>query len=214
MMSKPLLIGISGGTGSGKTRFTKELISKFNENHLIYISQDSYYKDLSHLDYNQRCEENFDSPNSIDFSNLFEDLQNLINYNTVHIPIYNFKRHKRMKESNRLEPKPIIILEGIFALYKSKIRELMNLKIFVDTAADIRILRRAKRDINKRERTIESISNQYLKTVRPMHRKFVEPTKSYADIIVPDGGKNKVALDIINSELLPIMKDKIKNVNS
>ena len=213
-MNKPLLIGISGGTGSGKTRFAKELISRFDKSHLICISQDSYYKDLSHLDYNQRCEENFDSPNSIDFLNLFEDLQNLINYNTVHIPIYNFKRHKRMKESNRLEPKPIIILEGIFALYESKIRELMNLKIFVDTAADIRILRRAKRDINKRGRTIESISDQYLKTVRPMHQKFVEPTKSYADIIVPDGGKNKVALDIINSELLPTMKDKIKNVNS
>ena len=213
-MNKPLLIGISGGTGSGKTRFTKELISRFDKNYLICISQDSYYKDLSHLSYDQRCEENFDSPDSIDFSNLFNDLQNLINHNTVDIPIYNFKRHKRMKDSNRLEPKPIIILEGIFALYKSEIRDLMNLKIFVDTAADIRILRRAKRDINKRERTIESISDQYLKTVRPMHQKFVEPTKSYADIIVPDGGKNKVALDIINSELLPIMKDKIKSVNS
>ena len=147
-------------------------------------------------------------------ANTKEKIQNLINHNTVDIPIYDFKRHKRMKDSNRLEPKPIIILEGIFALYKSEIRDLMNLKIFVDTAADIRILRRAKRDINKRERTIESISDQYLKTVRPMHQKFVEPTKSYADIIVPDGGKNKVALDIINSELLPIMKDKIKSVNS
>ena len=212
-MNKPLLIGISGGTGSGKTRFTKELISRFDKNYLICISQDSYYKDLSHLSYDQRCEENFDSPDSIDFSNLFDDLQNLINHNTVDIPIYDFKRHKRIKDSNRLEPKPIIILEGIFALYKSKIRDLMNLKIFVDTAADIRILRRAKRDINKRERTIESISDQYLKTVRPMHQKFVEPTKSYADIIVPDGGKNKVALDIINSELLPMMEDKIKDAD-
>ena len=213
-MNRPLLIGISGGTGSGKTRFTKELISRFNENDIIYISQDSYYKDLSHLNYDQRCKENFDSPNSIDFLNLLNDLQNLMDYSTVHIPIYNFKRHKRMKESDRVEPKSIIILEGIFALYKSEIRELMNLKIFVDTPADIRILRRAKRDINKRERTIESISAQYLKTVRPMHQKFVEPTKSYADIIVSNGGKNKVALDIINLELLPIMKDKIKNANT
>ena len=213
-MNRPLLIGISGGTGSGKTRFTKELISRFNENHLICISQDSYYRDLSHLNYDQRCKENFDSPNSIDFLNLLSDLQNLMDYSTVHIPIYNFKRHTRMKESNRVEPKSIIILEGIFALYKSEIRELMNIKIFVDTPADIRILRRAKRDINKRERTIESISAQYLKTVRPMHRKFVEPTKSYADIIVSNGGKNKVALDIINLELLPIMKDKIKNANT
>ena len=213
-MNRPLLIGISGGTGSGKTRFTKELISRFNENHLIYISQDSYYKDLSHLNYDQRCKENFDSPDSIDFLNLLSDLQSLMDYSAVHIPIYNFKRHKRLKKSNRVEPKSIIILEGIFALYKSEIRELMNIKIFVDTPADIRILRRAKRDINKRERTIESISAQYLKTVRPMHQKFVEPTKSYADIIVSNGGKNKVALDIINLELLPIMKDKIKNANT
>ena len=214
MMSKPLLIGISGGTGSGKTRFTKELISRFDDTSLICISQDSYYRDLSEISYDERCNINFDSPDSIDFLSLFDDLENLIGLNEVDIPIYNFKRHIRMKESNRIQPKPIIILEGIFALYKSRIRELMNLKIFVDTAADIRILRRAKRDINKRERTIESISDQYLKTVRPMHQKFIEPTKSYADIIVPDGGKNKVALDIINSELLPRMKDKIKNVNS
>ena len=213
MMIKPLLIGISGGTGSGKTRFTRELISKINDNSLICISQDSYYKDLSDISYNERCSVNFDSPDSIDFSSLLNDLENLMDFNVVDIPIYNFKRHKRMKESNRLEPKPIIILEGIFSLYKSEIRALMDLKIFVDTPSDIRILRRAKRDINKRERTIESISNQYLKTVRPMHEKYVEPTKAYADIIVPNGGKNKVALDIINSQLLPMMKDKIKNVN-
>ena len=213
-MNKPLLIGISGGTGSGKTRFTNELISRFDDNYLICISQDSYYKDLSDLDYNQRCKVNFDSPDSIDFSDLLHDLENLMNYNTIDIPIYNFKQHKRMNESNKLEPKPIILLEGIFSLYKSEIRALMDLKIFVDTPADIRILRRAKRDINKRERTIESISDQYLKTVRPMHQKYVEPTKFYADIIVPDGGKNKVALDIINSQLLPMMRDKIKDADS
>ncbi len=212
-MNQPLLIGISGGTGSGKSRFAKELIARFDSKNLIYISQDSYYKDLAHLEYEQRCEVNFDSPDSIDFSNLLRDLNELINYNQVDVPIYNFKRHKRMQETNRLTPKPIIVLEGIFALYKPEIRELIDLKIFVDTPSDIRILRRAKRDINKRDRTIESISKQYIETVRPMHDKFVEPTKSYADIIVPNGGKNKVALDIINSELLPIMENKIKNAN-
>ncbi len=212
-MNQPLLIGISGGTGSGKSRFAKELISRFDSNNLIYISQDSYYKDLAHLNYEQRCEVNFDNPDSIDFSDLLRDLKELINYNEVNIPIYNFKRHKRIEETNKLQPKPIIVLEGIFALYDPRIRELINLKIFVDTPADIRILRRAKRDINKRERTIESISNQYLETVRPMHDKFVEPTKLYADIIVPNGGKNKVALDIINSELLPKMENKIKNAD-
>ena len=213
MMSNPLLIGISGGTGSGKTRFTKELISRFNDTSLICISQDSYYKDLSEISYDERCDMNFDSPDAIDFSSLLDDLKNLIGLNAVNIPIYNFKRHVRMKESNKIEPKPIIILEGIFSLYKPEIRALMDLKIFVDTPADIRILRRAKRDINKRERTIESIVQQYLKTVRPMHEKYVEPTKSYADIIVPNGGKNKVALDIINSQILPVMKDRMKNAN-
>lgn len=213
-MSKPLVIGISGGTGSGKTRFTKELVSKFDETSLVCISQDSYYKDLSDISYEERCEVNFDSPDSIDFLKLSKDLNNLIKLNPVNIPIYNFKRHLRMKESNSIKPKSIIILEGIFSLYKSDIRDLMDLKIFVDTPADIRILRRAKRDINKRERTIESVVNQYLTTVRPMHEKYVEPTKSYADIIVPNGGKNKVALDIINSQLLPTMKKRLKNVNS
>jgi len=214
MMNRPLIIGISGGTGSGKTRFTKELISKFKNDSLIYISQDSYYKDLSNISYEERCSTNFDSPESIDFSNLLKDIKNLIKFQITNIPIYNFKRHLRMKECNKIEPKPIIIIEGIFCLYKPEIRKLIDIKIFVDTPADIRILRRAKRDINKRERTIESIVDQYLTTVRPMHEKYVEPTKSYADIIVPNGGKNKVALDIINSQLLPIMKDKIKHANS
>ena len=213
-MSRPLFIGISGGTGSGKTRFTKELISRFDDTALIYISQDSYYKDLTKISYEKRCDVNFDSPDSIDFLNLLDDLKNLIALNPVDIPIYNFKRHLRMKEFNRIEPKSIIILEGIFSLYNPEIRALMDLKIFVDTPSDIRILRRAKRDINKRERTIESIAEQYLKTVRPMHEKYIEPTKSYADVIVPNGGKNKIALDVINSQLLPMMKAKIKDVNS
>ena len=209
MNKNSLIIGISGGTGSGKTRFTKELISRCNSNDLIYISQDSYYKDLSHLSYNDRCQMNFDSPDAIDFKELHEDLKNLLNNNDVNIPVYNYKRHKRMKDSTKLEPRPIIILEGIFSLYKSEIRELIDCKIFVDTPADIRILRRAKRDINKRDRSIESVFSQYIETVRPMHEKFVEPTKTYADIIVMDGGKNKMALDIIDNKLLPMIKDKV-----
>ena len=213
-MNKPLLFGISGGTGSGKTRFTKELVSRFDDTSLIYISQDSYYKDLSGISYEERCNVNFDSPDSIDFLSLLNDLKKLISLNPAEIPIYNFKRHVRMKELNRIDPKPIIILEGIFSLYEPEIRALMDLKIFVDTPSDIRILRRAKRDINKRERTIESIAEQYLKTVRPMHEKYIEPTKLYADIIVPNGGKNKIALDIINSQLLPMMNTKIKDANS
>ena len=209
MVGRPLIIGITGGTGSGKTRFTKELIQKCNPGNLIYISQDSYYKDLSHMTYEDRCEVNFDSPDSIDFKELHRDIKKLLNNNDADIPIYNYKRHKRMQKTEKIHPKPIIILEGIFSLYKAEVRDLIDCKVFVDTPADIRILRRAKRDINKRERTIESIFSQYLETVKPMHEKFIEPTKSYADIIVMGGGKNKMALDIINNKLVPMIKDKI-----
>ena len=208
MIEKSLIIGISGGTGSGKTRFTKELIQRCNPERVIYISQDSYYKDLSHMTYEERCNVNFDSPDSIDFKELYRDIKKLLNNDDADIPIYNYKKHKRMQETKKIKPKPIIIIEGIFSLYKAEIRELLDCKIFVDTPADIRILRRAKRDINKRGRSIESILSQYTKTVKPMHEKFIEPTKTYADIIVMDGGTNKMALDIINNKLLPMIKAK------
>ena len=209
MVGRPLIIGISGGTGSGKTRFTNELIKRCNSNYVIYISQDSYYKDLCHMTYEDRCNVNFDSPDSIDFKGLHSDIKKLIDNSDVDVPIYNYKRHKRMQETETLKPKPVIILEGIFSLYTSEIRELIDCKIFVDTPADVRILRRAKRDINKRGRTIESVFTQYTQTVKPMHEKFIEPTKTYADIIVMDGGKNKMAIDIIESKLLPMIEEKI-----
>ena len=209
MMIKPLIIGISGGTGSGKTRFTKELIERCDSNYVIYISQDSYYKDLSHMSYEERCNVNFDSPDSIDFKELYRDIKKLTDNNDADIPIYDYKRHKRMQETKKIKSKPIIIIEGIFSLYTPKVRDLIDCKIFVDTPADLRILRRAKRDINKRGRTIESIFLQYIKTVKPMHEKFIEPTKSYADIIVKDGGKNKMAIDTINDTLLPMIEERI-----
>tara|TARA_B100001142_G_C14337949_1_gene656666 strand:- start:140 stop:775 length:636 start_codon:yes stop_codon:yes gene_type:complete len=209
MMIKPLIIGISGGTGSGKTRFTKELIERCDSNYVIYISQDSYYKDLSHMSYEERCNVNFDSPDSIDFNELYRDIKKLTDNNDADIPIYDYKRHKRMQETKKIKSKPIIIIEGIFSLYTPKVRDLIDCKIFVDTPADLRILRRAKRDINKRGRTIESIFLQYIKTVKPMHEKFIEPTKSYADIIVKDGGKNKMAIDTINDRLLPMIEERI-----
>ncbi len=209
MQKNKLIIGISGGTGSGKTRFTRELIERCDSNNIIYISQDSYYKDLSHISYEERCNINFDNPNSIDFTELKNDIQSLIDNKTTNIPVYSFKRHKRMKETLRIDPKPIIIIEGIFVLYDPKIRDLINCKVFVDTPADIRILRRAKRDINKRDRSIESIFSQYINTVKPMHEKFIEPTIYYADIIVKDGGKNPMAIELINNKLIPMIKSKI-----
>ena len=209
MQNNKLIIGISGGTGSGKTRFTKELIKRCDSDNIVYISQDSYYKDLSHIIYEERCNVNFDNPNSIDFNELKNDIQSLINNKTTNIPVYSFKRHKRLDETLRIDPKPIIIIEGIFAFHDSRIRDLINCKVFVDTPADIRILRRAKRDINKRDRSIESIFSQYINTVKPMHEKFIEPTINYADIIVKDGGKNAMAIEIINNKLIPMIETKI-----
>ena len=209
MQKNKLIIGISGGTGSGKTRFTKELIKRCDSDNIVHISQDSYYKDLSHIIYEERCNVNFDNPNSIDFNELKNDIQSLINNKTTNIPVYSFKRHKRLDETLRIDPKPIIIIEGIFAFHDSRIRDLINCKVFVDTPADIRILRRAKRDINKRDRSIESIFSQYINTVKPMHEKFIEPTINYADIIVKDGGKNAMAIEIINNKLIPMIETKI-----
>tara|TARA_Y100001935_G_scaffold43866_1_gene35878 strand:+ start:1809 stop:2444 length:636 start_codon:yes stop_codon:yes gene_type:complete len=209
MQNNKLIIGISGGTGSGKTKFTKELIKRCDSDNIVHISQDSYYKDLSHISYEERCNINFDNPSSINFNELKNDIQNLINDKTTNIPVYSFKRHKRLNETRRIDPKPIIIIEGIFVFHDPKIRDLINCKVFVDTPADIRILRRAKRDINKRDRSIESIFSQYINTVKPMHEKFIEPTINYADIIVKDGGKNPMAIEVINSKLIPMIKSKI-----
>ena len=209
MQNNKLIIGISGGTGSGKTRFTKELIKRCDSHNIVHISQDSYYKDLSHISNEERCNINFDNPSSINFNELKNDIQNLINDKTTNIPVYSFKRHKRLNETLRIDPKPIIIIEGIFVFHDPKIRDLINCKVFVDTPADIRILRRAKRDINKRDRSIESIFSQYINTVKPMHEKFIEPTINYADIIVKDGGKNPMAIEVINKKLIPMIKSKI-----
>ncbi len=209
MQNNKLIIGISGGTGSGKTRFTKELIKRCDSDNIVHISQDSYYKDLSHISYEERCNINFDNPSSINFNELKNDIQNLIDDKTTNIPVYSFKRHKRLNETLRIVPKPIIIIEGIFAFHDPKIRDLINCKVFVDTPSDIRILRRAKRDINKRDRSIESIFSQYINTVKPMHEKFIEPTINYADIIVKDGGKNPMAIEVINNKLIPMIKSKI-----
>ena len=209
MRKNKLIIGISGGTGSGKTRFTKELIERCDANSIVCISQDSYYKDLSHISYEERCNVNFDSPNAIDFDELNNDIQSLMSDKNTTIPVYSFQRHKRLDETLRVDPKPIIIIEGIFAYHDQRIRNLINYKVYVDTPADIRILRRAKRDINKRDRTIESIFSQYINTVKPMHEKFIEPTINYADIIVKDGGKNAMAIEIIENKLIPMIKSKI-----
>ena len=197
-MKNIMIIGVAGGSGSGKTRLVKNILKEINDTKVKSIEVDSYYKDLTHLTFKEREKNNFDHPDAIDFELLYQDLKKLLKNEVIYCPIYNYKTHTREKnESEKIEKVKIIILEGILALHDAKIREFMAMKIFVDTPSDVRLLRRIKRDVNKRGRTIENITEQYNKTVKPMFLKFVEPTKEYADIIVPKGGKNKISIDAI-----------------
>jgi len=203
MKNKVIIIGIAGGSGSGKTRLVKNILSELSDTKTISIEVDSYYKDLSHLSFQEREKNNFDHPNSIEFELLYQHLKEILNNKKIETPLYNYKEHIRDKNNVKTieENIQIILLEGIFALYDQKIRDLMEIKIFVDTPSDIRILRRIKRDINKRKRTIESVIEQYNKTVRPMFIKHVKPTKEYADLIIPYGGKNKICIDTIVTKI-------------
>ena len=197
-MSKIFIIGIAGGSGSGKTRLAKNVLKEINNKQVQAITVDSYYKDLSHLTFDERAKNNFDHPDAIDFDLLYHDLKDIMDNKTIATPLYDYKTHTREKEkSNKIENVKVIILEGILALYNSDIRNLMSMKIFVDTPSDVRLLRRIKRDVNKRARSIESVTEQYNNTVKPMFLKFVKPTKDYADLIVPNGGKNKISIDAI-----------------
>ena len=172
-----ILIGIAGGTGSGKTSFAKAISSDFGKSEVVIIEQDSYYCDISNLSFEKRAAVNFDHPDSVDYTLMTQDLNELIRGDTVNIPIYDYSNHLRMQEVQTIEKHRIIILEGILALYDQEIRDMMDIKIYVEAADDLRVIRRITRDINKRQRTLTSVIELYYKTVRPMHIQFVEPTK-------------------------------------
>ena len=203
-----ILIGIAGGTGSGKTSFAKELSSNFSKSDIVLIEQDSYYKDLANISIAEREKINFDHPNSIDFSLMTKHLESLKNGIQTKIPIYDFATHTRKKSTKTIDKHRIILLEGIFSLFNDEIRDMMNIKIYIDTPNDLRIIRRIKRDIDERNRTFESIIKQYYENVRPMHIKFVKPTKQYADIIIPMVSKNKIAIDILRSKIFDLINNK------
>ncbi len=204
-----ILIGIAGGTGSGKTSIAKAIASDFGKSEVALIEQDAYYRDLSNLTLEKRSVVNFDHPDAVDFDFMKLQLNNLIKGKKVNIPIYDFATHTRKNDTHPVERHRIIILEGILTLFHQEIRDMMDIKIYVETADDIRIIRRIKRDMEKRERTFNSIIEQYYNTVRPMHIQFVEPTKKYADIIIPEGGQNKVAVDILRTKIMTlILKNK------
>lgn len=205
-MEKPILIGITGGTGSGKSTIADALYSNFSKDRITMIQQDMYYKDQSHLSMEERVKTNYDHPMAFDNDLLVEHLQKLIKGEAIEKPRYDFTIHNRAKDTTTVEPREIIIVEGILILEYERIRDLLDIKVYVDTDADIRILRRLVRDIDERGRTVESVIDQYLKMVRPMHMEFTEPTKRYADIIIPEGGHNYVAIDILMAKIRDILK--------
>lgn len=206
--SRPVTIGVAGGTGSGKTTVSNQLLERVGSKHIAYLPHDAYYKELDHLSDEERSRINFDHPDSLDTPLLVEHVRLLQQYVPVKIPVYDFTRHARTEETVAVGPQPIILVEGILIFAERELRELLDIKIFVDTAPDIRFIRRLKRDIEERGRTVESVIDQYLKTVRPMHLKFVEPTKRHADVIIPEGGYNFVAVDMLADRIRNMMTQR------
>lgn len=206
-MKRPLLIGITGGTGSGKSTVSKEILKSIHEKRITIIQQDSYYKDQSNLSFDERVKTNYDHPFAFDNKLLTQHLKDLLDNKSIEKPIYDFENHNRKKETITVEPKDIIILEGILILYQEELRNLLEIKIFVDTDSDVRVIRRILRDIKDRGRTLDSVVLQYMNTVRPSHLQFIEPSKRYADIIIPEGGYNKVAIDILVTKIKSILEN-------
>jgi len=195
-MDKSLVIGIAGGSGSGKTTLLKNIIGTFGPA-ITVISHDNYYKRHDEMTYEERCKLNYDEPDALETDMMVRQLEQLKNGQEILCPVYDFTVHNRSDETMLIKPERVIIVEGILIFENKALRDLMDIKIFVDADADIRICRRIKRDVNKRGRSLESVIMQYQETVKPMHEKYVEPSKKYADIVVPEGGKNLVALAMI-----------------
>ncbi len=191
-----LVIGIAGGSGSGKTTLMKNIVAQYGDN-ITVLSHDNYYRRHDDLTYEQRCELNYDEPAALETDLMARQLDQLRQGIAIDCPVYDFTQHNRSDETIRIEPQKVIIVEGILIFENKPLRDLMDIRIFVDTDADIRLCRRVRRDVNKRGRTLESVLAQYQQTVKPMHEKYVEPSKAHAHIIVPEGGKNLVALDMI-----------------
>ncbi len=204
---RPILIGIAGGTGSGKTTVTRKLIEHLHFKDFIILQHDSYYKDLSSFRSKRITEINFDHPNSLDTALLVRHLRRLKNSQPIEKPVYDFTTYRRLKDKELVEPKKVVILEGILIFVDKALRELMDIKIFVDTDADERLLRRLRRDIMERGRSLDSVMAQYIDTVKPMHLEFVEPSKRWADVIIPKGGENEVAIGMLASRVRSLIND-------
>jgi uridine kinase len=202
-----ILIGIAGGSGSGKTLVAENILRDLGSDEITLVQQDAYYRDLSRLPFEERDRRNFDHPDAIDIDLLERQIRELLEGKTVLQPIYDFSCHCRKNQTRSVGPHALIVLEGILVLYYPRLREMMDIKVFVDTDADIRLIRRLRRDTEERGRTLESVLDQYEATVQPMHLEFVEPTKRYADVIVPEGGQNHVAVDLLKTKIRSLLSN-------
>ncbi|MDW5564633.1 uridine kinase [Streptococcus mutans] len=207
MRKKPIIIGVTGGSGSGKTSVSRAILANFPNAKIAMIEHDSYYKDQSHLTFEERVTTNYDHPLAFETDLLINHLKELIVDRPVDIPIYDYTQHTRSEKSYRQEPQDVFIVEGILVLEDQRLRDLMDIKLFVDTDDDIRIIRRIKRDMQERGRSLDSIIEQYTRLVKPMYHQFIEPTKRYADIVVPEGVSNLVAIDLINTKVASILNE-------
>lgn len=208
----PLVIGIAGGSGSGKTTVANAIRERVGAQHIAYLPHDAYYKDLSHLPPPQRHQINFDHPHSMESELMIRHIRELKAHRPIELPIYDFKTHTRTRQTVSIPPQPVVVVEGILIFAEPELRELFDVKIFVDTDADLRFIRRLERDIAERGRTAESVIRQYLTTVRPMHLEFVEPSKRYADVIIPEGGFNTVALDMVVARVETLLRGEKESV--
>jgi len=205
-MTKPIIIGVAGGTASGKTTVSKKILAEISSEHIAYLEHDAYYRDLSHLPLAERRQFNFDHPDSLENELLISHLKQLLQGQAIEMPVYDFAQYTRTQALQPVEPKPIILVEGILIFVDKPLRQLMDIKIYVDTAVDLRFIRRLRRDIAERGRTIDHVINQYLGTVRPMHLEFVEPSKRHADVIIPRGGGNETAIRMVVAQIQSMLE--------
>lgn len=199
--SRPIVFGVAGGTASGKTTVARAILEAVGASDIAYLPHDAYYRDRSELPFEERAQLNYDHPDSLETKLLVRHIKELLHGQVVHVPVYDFTMHRRTADTILVEPSPIILVDGILIFTKRKLRDLMDIKVYVDTDADVRFIRRLERDMHERGRSLDSVVHQYLETVRPMHLKFVEPSKRYADVIIPGGGHNRVAMDMVVSQL-------------
>ena len=207
MKKKPIVIGVTGGSGSGKTTVSRRILEHFPELSIVKIDQDFYYKDQSDMPFEERLKTNYDHPFAFDTDLLIEHMNKLINFESIDEPVYDYEKHTRSSKTIHQEPKDVILIEGILILEDERLRDLMDIKVYVDTDDDIRIIRRIKRDMVERGRTLDSIIHQYITVVKPMYHQFIEPTKKFADIIIPEGGSNVVAIDLMTTKIASILSD-------